>query len=545
MRKIHLLKLITCLCVLMMVMPIGSALAESTKSVNEDQQAIDAMLLAELNAGYGFDDPLVIVNPYGWTPLSAVLIFSTDQDTSVTMVVKGKDPETDLRYQFAAEKDHVLPVIGLYAGSTTQVELMLGDGSKNTIEITTEAVADVLTKAEVIENAGDNILDNQLLFCSCFATMGDFLLTVAGYDSKGDIRYLADGIWGTPFKQLDNGLFISTNREIYTDQSATSTTGFMVFDLVGKVYQEYLVSSGFHHDLTVLPNGNYVIDSSHEDNTVVNDTLLEIEADTGNVLWKADLSTILDVTDGNNLYSSPKNWFHCNSVDYDDANDAIVASGRMLDAVVSIDHKTNKVNWILGTKDGWTKTDPSLFFTPVEDNFEWQYLQHHATVLDNGDIMLFDNGGYRIKGTLDTPEEGVHGKDVYSRAVIYDIDTENMTISQVWEYGKERGDSWYSNFVSGIYEAEAPNAYWITSGGMTYSAELDSYDIPMFSPTGDPPPADRISCGLVDYVIDDQLLFELKLYTNVYRALPFDPSVTINQSLDLHAPGYVFNIDVE
>lgn len=545
MRKKHLSILVACLCALSLVMPLTIASADTAKTVNEGQQAIDSMLLAELHAGYGFDAPLVIVNPYGWTPLCAVVLFSTDEATSVSMTVKGKTPEADLRYQFSAEKDHALPVIGLYAADTTLVELTLDDGATTTLEIATDAVAEALTKAEVITSEDPGLLDNQLLFCSCFATMGDFLLSVSGYDCNGDLRYVADGLWGTPFKQLDNGLFISTNRELYMDQSATSTTGFMVFDLVGKVYQEYLVDSGFHHDLTVLPDGNYVIASSHVDNTVINDTLLEVEADTGNVVWKADLSTILDTTDGNNIYSAPRNWFHCNSVDYDDENDAIVASGRMLDAVVSIDRKTKAVNWILGTQDGWTKTDPTLFFTPVGDDFAWQYIQHHATVLDNGNIMLFDNGGYRVKGTLDTPEEGVHGKDVYSRAVIYDIDTEAMTISQVWQYGKERGDAWYSNFVSGIYEAAADNAYWITSGGMMYSAELDSYDIALFSPTGDPPPADMISCALVDYVINGQLVFELKLYTNVYRALPFEPGATINQSLNLAEPGYVFGVTVE
>ncbi|MDI8107056.1 SDR family NAD(P)-dependent oxidoreductase, partial [Salmonella enterica subsp. enterica serovar Anatum] len=32
----------------------------------------------------------------------------------------------------------------------------------------------------------------------------------------------------------------------------------------------------------------------------------------------------------------------------------------------------------------------------------------------------------------------------YSRGVEYQIDEKNMTVSQMWEYGKERGFDWYS-----------------------------------------------------------------------------------------------------
>ena len=36
----------------------------------------------------------------------------------------------------------------------------------------------------------------------------------------------------------------------------------------------------------------------------------------------------------------------------------------------------------------------------------------------------------------------------YSRAVIYKIDQNKMTVQQIWEYGKERGFEWYSPITS-------------------------------------------------------------------------------------------------
>ena len=81
--------------------------------------------------------------------------------------------------------------------------------------------------------------------------------------------------------------------------------------------------------------------------------------------------------------------------------------------------------------------DQSYFFTPEGEDFEWFYAQHNVSILDNGDIALFDNGTAKVKRV--DGDNRVSGDNVYSRAVVYQIDTENMTVSQVTEYGKERG----------------------------------------------------------------------------------------------------------
>ena len=39
---------------------------------------------------------------------------------------------------------------------------------------------------------------------------------------------------------------------------------------------------------------------------------------------------------------------------------------------------------------------PSYFFTPEGEDFEWFYAQHNVSILDNGDIALFDNGTAKV-----------------------------------------------------------------------------------------------------------------------------------------------------
>src|SRR5699024_1272014 len=109
-------------------------------------------------------------------------------------------------------------------------------------------------------------------------------------------------------------------------------------------------------------------------------------------------------------------------------------SGRHQDAVVNIDYNSLELNWIIGSSDGWDESYQEYFLTPTGDDFEWQWAQHASMILSNGDVFIFDNGNNRSK----TEENSISASDNYSRGVIYRINQVDQTISQVWQYGKER-----------------------------------------------------------------------------------------------------------
>ena len=51
--------------------------------------------------------------------------------------------------------------------------------------------------------------------------------------------------------------------------------------------------------------------------------------------------------------------------------------------------------------------------------------------------------------------------------VEYMIDEENMTVEQIWQYGKERGTSMYSEYMSGVSFLPNGNRY-IVSGDIRF-----------------------------------------------------------------------------
>ena len=92
------------------------------------QNQVDENLLAESQKGYNFDDPFVVVNPYGNSPLSAIVMFDTENKTAVTITVEGKSSEDSITQTFEANTNHILPIYGLYLGDTTKVTLTLDVG---------------------------------------------------------------------------------------------------------------------------------------------------------------------------------------------------------------------------------------------------------------------------------------------------------------------------------------------------------------------------------------------------------------------------------
>lgn len=74
--------------------------------------------------------------------------------------------------------------------------------------------------------------------------------------------------------------------------------------------------------------------------------------------------------------------------------------------------------------DRWDKTDKSLSLHQPEMILNGFLCSALAIIhmLDNGDIMLFDNGTAKVKRINN--DNRVTGDQVYSRAVIYHINTD-------------------------------------------------------------------------------------------------------------------------
>ena len=119
----------------------------------------------------------------------------------------------------------------------------------------------------------------------------------------------------------------------------------------------------------------------------------------------------------------------------------------------------------------------------------------------------------KIKSTnFDILDENrtVDQNKLYSRAVIYNIDENNKTVKQDWQYGKERGKELYSSFVSDVdYLGE--NHYLIDFGGQYKDDNGTVYD--HIYTDAKIKNASNKTTTLIE-ILNDKVIFEAILYGN-------------------------------
>jgi hypothetical protein len=221
------------------------------------------------------------------------------------------------------------------------------------------------------------------------------------------------------FKKHWNGVLSFYAQKVHKLRDAN-------FDVLGDV-----TSIGYEntnpHDFVILPNGNYAViaynkvvrdltDFGGAADSEVTDGILQEITPEGDLLfeWNSwDYFTFEENPD----FTHTKNldYAHINSIDVDDNGDWIVSVKRK-SQVIKIERDTGDVVWRLGgqTSDFEIENDPLGSFCQ----------QHTASFLDNGHILVFDNGGL-CSHALDRS---------YSRVAEYALDFDQMTAELVWTY---------------------------------------------------------------------------------------------------------------
>ncbi len=296
-------------------------------------------------------------------------------------------------------------------------------------------------------------------------------------DHEGIVRWYYDGdpVYDD-HRRLPNGNFLFSPDECVIEEvdmqgdlvrswhAATSPTTCDVPEDAVPVAVD-----SFHHELSMLPNGDLLVlssevreiedfptseddpDAPRETAPAVGAIILEFTPE-GEILKYIPLMDILDPTRiGRDSLSSswslifryredgqvPRDWDHANALVYEKASDAYYVSVRHQDAIIKVNRADESLEWILGTPSNWESPWDDRLLTPVGD-LAWPYHQHAVELTLKG-IGMYDNGNHRASA-YETPN------DSYSRAVLFSVDEEEMTVEQIWSFGESSGsDAFYSS----------------------------------------------------------------------------------------------------
>ena len=376
-------KKIIILILIILILIIGGILIFiSSKNINNKEVDLTLSMITEQEEAekeitidnHTIDDPKVILNPYGNSPLTALILFKTDSEVSPKITIEGEDDLTTFTNTFEKSKEHYLPIYGLYADKENKVTIEYEENDeKITKEVTikTDKLPDNIAIPTEVDADKDKLTNDLYFF-----TPSSSGYTCA-YDVNGDIRWYFTNYALWKIDRLENGhLLVSTERLI---NSPYYMTGMYEMDLLGKIYTEYSLPGGYHHDYYEMENGNLLVSSDDFNNEsgTVEDYIVELDRETGEIVKTFDLKDILNMKDGQSENWTSYDWFHNNSVWYDKKTNSITLSGRHQDAVINIDYDTGELNWIIGDPTNWSKEYQKYFFEPVGDGeFEYTTSRH-------------------------------------------------------------------------------------------------------------------------------------------------------------------------
>ncbi|WP_035387329.1 aryl-sulfate sulfotransferase [Ferrimonas senticii] len=339
-------------------------------------------------------------------------------------------------------------------------------------------------------------------------------------DTNGDVRWVMDP---ANFHSRTDGTYMGDMNGFHQTADGSFIVGkgqrVFKFDMLGKIQWNILLPQGYvdhSHDIDEMPNGNLLVRVAKEDYpldngrlvTTVRDIVIEMTP-SGQVVEEWDMNKILDpfrdamliamdqgavcmnvnvdkageVMTKEELDKQPygdipgvgpgRNWLHINSVQYIAEDDSIIISPRHQATAIKIG-RDKQVKWILGNSQGWQQPWASKLLTPVDaagnkldcnvkgecrgTDFDFSYTQHTAYYNPEiGSLSVFDNGDARHMTQPSLPFMK------YSRAVEYQINEQDMTVQQTWQYGKERGYDWYSHVTSNVFYRPETDTYQIHS----------------------------------------------------------------------------------
>ncbi|MBN2716362.1 MAG: aryl-sulfate sulfotransferase [Deltaproteobacteria bacterium] len=287
-----------------------------------------------------------------------------------------------------------------------------------------------------------------------------------------------------------------------------------------------------HHDTVELPGGNTLIGVTDHNSVIINyagetveavqDAAVEYDNRTGKIVNYWDLREFLDVNRATWL-GQEGDWFHLNTLCYDNYDDSVIMSGRHQGIVAltrggilgATPNAGKQLKWILSPHMGWNESgwnglgerDPRAYLltavdpdgvpysedvqnniglpAPNADDFFWPSGQHGLVItyrakniirlltfnneasiiydgadsIDNG--SWFDRTGDRSNDRAETP---------FSQIIEYEIDEAEMTVKQIWRFG-ENMPALYGAYQSGV------DVLPVTGNRMVVSTGVDMVDV--------------------------------------------------------------------
>ena len=378
---------------------------------------------------YTYDNPFVVVNPYGNSPLSAYVLFTTDEPTQITYTVEGKTKDTE--YSYTTKKysvRHEIPLMGLYAGQVNNVKLEVenenGEVLTHDLAVETEDIDSDFYTAEITQK-------NELKINDGLTYMKPSSGELFAVDNAGDIRFLLTNESSEIFNYNEETGHFILNTVSETEEDTKLFNDLIEIDPVGRIYKAYTYSQShydgerpIHNDVITLNNGNILMLVHNNKDDYINDAMIEIDWNNGKVLNVVNFKEILP--ESFYKYTESKDWLSQSSVSQTE-DDTLIVSFLNQNIIAEIKYPEIEFNWIIANEYEWPKEDDGLGEKIIKSSDEVPINPYDIEILpdqdDNAstlDILVYD--GY------------LYENEAYNRVVQYRINRSEENLEEIASY---------------------------------------------------------------------------------------------------------------
>ena len=404
-------------------------------------------------------------NPSGHVPQAARATVTTNEAAQMTVQITAGETTWVQTPTPAYQVEHSVVVLDLQPDRTYQIVFVATDEAGNDVrssayEMTTPALPDDFPPTAVARSEPDRMEPGVTLFSVFRRTEDDpgtdFGLLLAVNAAGEVVWYYRSDERITDARRLRNGNLLYTG--------GAKRDRLYEIDMLGHLVRRWHAAGvprdvpadsipvpidTFHHEVYEMPSGNFLAlstelrqlddyPSSETDSAapretahVVGGVIVEFTP-AGQVVREVKLFDVLDPyrigydslgttfwreTYGEVVEGDTRDWLHDNGIIYDASDDSAIVSLRHGDAVIKIDLATGDLKWILGTPEGWNDPQRARLLEPVGD-LAWTFHQHSPMLTPTGNLLLYDNGNYRVRPYTEKPPPS----EYYSRVVEYAID---------------------------------------------------------------------------------------------------------------------------
>lgn len=459
------------------------------------QRLAQSLMTMMARGGYTMDAPLAVLNPFGTGSNGLYLYFTTDYNCQIRYTVTTDDesiPAYTATANSAEEfgKVQQFLLIGLVPGQENQVTLEAvnrqGEVKQSftfTIQMP-ETTSGHPNRLEATEGESTAEMSDGLFYAM---GLSDYYGYTFFFDNDGILRYemLLDG--------YHSDRILSLNDQIL---ACVGSSKIARISRIGQVLQVYdLGRFELHHDFNWGPDGELVALATNTEGETVEDQLIAIDMESGEVTLLVDFSALMNdyfvttekVSANSSFFwqAGLWDWLHLNSVQYLAEEDAVVVSSRETSTILKVKnvYEEPAIDWMIGDEAFWQGTGFAQYSLTREGDFTPQYGQHDVTVIYDDSLpegqyylRMFDNNywanstrtGYTPTLPDTVGQALTEDESIVSHVYYYLVDENAGTFQLAWSF-----DVPYSSVVSNVQLLEGGN-YVVNSGVPQVYGEYDS-----------------------------------------------------------------------